>query len=170
MRQNYLCAWEPLFKDYASRLLGTTDVEIGLKPGWRQQLTLEQVLQQDRERDIQDGYTHSGPHRADLAVRLAQHTARDAASQGQQKLLFIALTLAQLELFIRNSGCAPLLLLDDLVAELDRERRALLLELLWQLPIQVFATATDLEDFVLPAEGGTRLFHVEHGQLQADSG
>jgi hypothetical protein len=64
-----------------------------------------------------------GPHRADFTIRIAGRPPAEALSRGQQKLLVIALVLAQAELYQRHVGDACILLIDDLPAELDADNR-----------------------------------------------
>ena len=63
-----------------------------------------------------------GPHRADVAVRMDGRPAREVLSRGQQKLVAVAMTVAQLRLLKELTGTTPTLLLDDPAAELDGER------------------------------------------------
>ncbi len=76
-----------------------------------------------RERDIQWRATTRGPHRDDLDLTLAGRSSRDFGSEGQQRSLVLALRLAQLGHFRERSGVQPLVLADDVLGELDPERR-----------------------------------------------
>lgn len=92
--------------------------------------------------EVARGTTLWGPQRDDFALRLDGQDARAFASQGQQRALALALTLAQVELIHRRLGRWPVLLLDDVLSELDGRRRRHLLEAVTSLP-QVILTATD---------------------------
>jgi DNA replication and repair protein RecF len=100
---------------------------------------------------------------------LSGYDARLEASQGQWKLLTLVLRLAQLEDFVEKTGRDCLLLLDDLAAELDPTRRAKVMELLASLPLQVFATATELSHLDTSAWTEQKVFHVERGDIVEQS-
>ncbi|ADU50128.1 DNA replication and repair protein RecF [Thermaerobacter marianensis DSM 12885] len=92
--------------------------------------------------EIARGTTLWGPQRDDFAILLDGRDARAFASQGQQRALALALTLAEVHLIHRRLGRWPVLLLDDVLSELDARRRRHLLETVAGLP-QVIVTATD---------------------------
>jgi DNA replication and repair protein RecF len=83
-----------------------------------------------RERDVDRGVTHHGPHRDDVDVRLGSVSIRKYGSAGQQRTGAIALRLLECAWHREQGGREPLLLLDDPVAELDRDRAARVLSLL----------------------------------------
>ncbi|WP_299476729.1 DNA replication/repair protein RecF [uncultured Roseibium sp.] len=111
-------------------------------------------LSDGRARDRAAGRTLSGPHLSDLKVR---HAAKDMpaaqSSTGEQKALLIGLILAHAELTAKVSGMTPVLLLDEVAAHLDPNRRAALFSKLDSLGGQVFMTGTDeaLFDALPPA-------------------
>jgi DNA replication and repair protein RecF len=78
--------------------------------------------------DLRKGSTSVGPHRDDLRVLLDGKEARSYGSQGQQRTAVVSLKLAEAALVARRTGERPVLLLDDVLSELDGERRAALLQ------------------------------------------
>lgn len=98
-----------------------------------------------------------GPHRDDLSIFINQKSARNFASQGQQKSCAIALKLAELALAEQKKGEKPVLLLDDVMSELDSGRQECLLSLL-KRDIQTFITDTkqrsDLSGHLFIVKGG----------------
>jgi DNA replication and repair protein RecF len=82
---------------------------------------LARALAAGRAEDLRRGLTRVGPHRDDVAVRLGRADARVAASRGEQRLVTLALRLAEARVLQRRLGHAPVLLLDDILSELDRE-------------------------------------------------
>ena len=115
----------------------------------------------NRERDLEQGYTREGPHRAELAVRSGGRPAATRLSRGQMKLAALLLKLAQMKQ-AHSAGQIPMLLLDDPVSELDRDHLNRLLDWLAQQAYQVWITA------VSPPDGGdARLFHVEQGKIRS---
>ena len=169
LRARYLGQWRQCASDYAALLLPRLDLSIHSQRGWPAGMALADALRQDRQRDRTDGYTHAGSHRADLWVSLAGAPLRDCASQGQQILVVLALRLAQLELFMRQTGRRCLLMIDDVLNQLDSERRLGLLARVAALGAQTFITATDADalNALKLKGGGERLFHVEQGRVTA---
>jgi DNA replication and repair protein RecF len=102
------------------------------------------LLAQNRARDAAAGRTLEGPHLTDLAVRFAaKDIAAADASTGEQKALLIRLVLAHSGLVKNMTGTAPVLLLDEVVAHLDPNRRAALYHELAALGAQVWMTGAD---------------------------
>jgi DNA replication and repair protein RecF len=101
-----------------------------------------------RDKDAQSGITHIGPHRALFNV-IHEKKSMNAAlcSTGEQKLLLIGIILAHARLLDTEHGTAPLLLLDEVVAHLDPNRRAALAYILNAYPSQIWMTGTDQELF-----------------------
>jgi DNA replication and repair protein RecF len=110
-----------------------------------------------RPLDARAGRTLAGPHRSDLRVRHGpKHAAAETCSTGEQKALLIGLTLAQARLAAQLSGETPIVLLDEVAAHLDAERRAALFDALEALGCQAFMTGTDLDVFAPLGERAQR--------------
>ncbi|HKX11707.1 MAG TPA: DNA replication/repair protein RecF [bacterium] len=105
-----------------------------------------------------------GPQREDLALSIEGHSVREAASQGQQRMLVIGLKLAEADLFRENSRRSPVFLLDDLGSELDERHRRLLLESLGEIEAQTFLTSAQRGAY---AALHARNFRVESGRISA---
>ena len=121
------------------------------------------TLGENRIRDAQAGRTLEGPHLTDLAVVYApkQMPAADA-STGEQKALLIGLVLAHAGLLANMTGDAPILLLDEVVAHLDPERRAALFDEVSGLAGQVWMTGADPAAFA-GIEPQAAMFDVSPG-------
>jgi DNA replication and repair protein RecF len=126
-----------------------------------------QILRDNRPRDAIAGRTTDGPHLTDLQVIYAPKgmPARDA-STGEQKALLIGLVLAHATLVAEMTGIVPLLLLDEVVAHLDPNRRAALFDELKKLGAQVWLTGADPAAFAEIGAGG-EVFDVESGCVSA---
>ena len=96
--------------------------------------------------DLDKGTTEHGPHRDDLELSLDGDGLKPFASQGQQRSAVLALKLAELTILRQDTGEAPVLLLDDVMSELDENRRNSLLENINDA--QVFVTCTDAQQVV----------------------
>lgn len=164
LRQHYVALLEPLVLEIAGALLDVSGLSLRFSQGWNAEQELGASLAQHRSRDQERGFTSTGPHRADLKIKLEGVSAADRVSRGQQKLLVCALVCAQTALFQRRTGRRPVILVDDLPAELDADRRRRLVAELQRLAAQVFVTA--IEPDLVPFEQSCRMFHVEHGDVR----
>ena len=117
------------------------------------------VFERGRTRDQQFRTTLAGLHRDDLHFTLEERAAKDFGSEGQQRSLVLALQLAQVSFFRARSGVEPLLLADDVLGELDPERRRRFWATLGEAR-QVIATGTTLPDAEL---GAWEVFRVAGG-------
>lgn len=143
-------------------------VSIGyrFRRGWAAKSDLSLQLKEKLETDIRMGYTTVGPQRAELEISTAEGgLAEKKLSRGQQKMLVFALNAAMSRLIEARTGRVPILLVDDLAAELDRQNQETLLGELCDRGGQVFVASigTDVSELGL---AGTNMFHVEHGRLR----
>ena len=122
------------------------------------------MLCEGRARDIARAATSVGPHLDDLVLRVGGMSLRSYGSQGQQRTGALALKLAELFYLQENIGEAPILLLDDVMSELDADRRRALLDFIRHEHIQTFITATDAAYF--PAERMGTYRYVEAGTVR----
>lgn len=122
-------------------------------------LLLLKKYDESLEKDIHLGFTTVGPHRDDIKIESNDIDLRTFGSQGQQRTGALSLKLAELEVFKDNIGEYPVLLLDDVLSELDRDRQRKLLDHVSH--IQTLITCTDF-DFDLPY---TR-FEVNQGKIE----
>ena len=114
--------------------------------------------------DLRRGATSVGPHRDDLRIRLDGQDARGYASQGQQRTAVVSLKLAEAELVTRRSGERPVLLLDDVLSELDLERRVALLRHVGSGG-QVVITSVDAGPFPPELIAAAKVWQVHAGQV-----
>jgi DNA replication and repair protein RecF len=145
--------------------LGASSIEF--QSGWRRsELSLADALLVARDRDRAVGYTTVGPHRADWRIDYAGHPHRESLSRGQAKLSALSALLAQAEDYAQRRGEWPIMALDDLASELDRNHQRRVLQRLLASGAQVFVTGTELPSALLELEATPAVFHVEHGSIQ----
>ena len=156
--------------------------------GWPQKRELQEVLFNNREREANYGYSLYGAHKFDLKFLLDKQPLETQLSRGQQKLFLLALTFAQAKLIARVNQVKPILLIDDIGAELDTNSRKALSAALEALKCQIVITAID-DDVLIPfferfcsarnddTSSGDELerasytienykvFHVKHGEI-----
>lgn len=124
-----------------------------------------ELLREGRAKDAAAGRTLNGPHTTDLQVIYApKNMPAKEASTGEQKALLIGLVLAHANLVAEMTGITPLLLLDEVVAHLDPNRRRALFDELLQLRAQVWMTGADPAAFT-DIDLGADIFSVEAGRV-----
>jgi len=116
--------------------------------------------------DLRRGVTTVGPHHDDLTILLGGRDARSYASQGQQRTAVVSLKLGEAELVTRRTGERPLLLLDDVLSELDSERRGALLHRVTGGG-QVIITSAEAGPFPADLIADARVWTVTAGQIEA---
>lgn len=136
---------------------GTTDVALFVR-----ELGRRRALDQRR------GSATFGPHRDELDLKIGGRPARTHASQGQQRILTLALKVAELETVRAVTGAEPILLLDDVSSELDPERTRAVFRFLHETRSQVFVTTTRPELFreVELGPGERADFSVRNGRIE----
>lgn len=163
-RLRYLTTLRPVLDALMSTLFGATTVTLEYQAGWAGPGSLREALAAALAGDREQGYTHVGPHRADLRVRLQGQLARRRASRGEQKLISAGLLLAQAELLRQQCQRQPVLLIDDLAAELDARSRSRLFAAIQAQGAQAFLSF--LEPGQIPEkQAAGAMFHVEHGRV-----
>jgi DNA replication and repair protein RecF len=119
-------------------------------------------LRERRPVDLERGYTTHGPHLDEVEIALDGRSLRRFGSQGEQRSALLALLFAEREALLELRRTPPLMLLDDVMSELDPERRRLLVALLGGEG-QALITAT--EPTQVPADGGRAEVEIDHGRL-----
>jgi len=152
---------QPLIAGYQSTVAGLAGV-----PDERAiEAAFQAHLERIRDDEIGRGQTLVGPHRDDLLLTMGPISVGTYGSRGQQRSATLALKLGEAELMRARAGDAPVLLLDDLLSELDAERRAHLLETLARPDQQTLVTATGMEDFDAAFLARAKKIRVEGGRL-----
>jgi DNA replication and repair protein RecF len=153
------------------RLEGALDRDLAERAAVDVEDAYARLLREVRERDRAAGRALDGPHRSDLVVAHGpKATAAKHSSTGEQKALLIGLLLAHAELVAaRRDGMAPLMLLDEVTAHLDADRRAALFDELLRLGTQAWMTGTDSQSFAR-LSGKAQFWAVGEGSVtQSDT-
>ncbi|MGH8211388.1 MAG: DNA replication/repair protein RecF, partial [Steroidobacteraceae bacterium] len=162
-RRRFVEGLLPYWRESVLALSGL-EPELHYFKGWAEDISLAEALATSKARDEARRLTHPGPHRADVMVRLNGRPAREILSRGQQKLVAVAMTLAQLNLLREATQTTPALLLDDPAAELDGEHLGRFIEQVKHLRPQLVLTALHSESQLFGTPD--RVFHVEQGRVQ----
>lgn len=142
------------------------DIAFEFYSGWDTSRDLDDILSDGYHQDQKLGYTKQGAHRADIVIKANATPAKDYLSRGQKKLLSMLMRLAQIKYFIDETQNIPVLMVDDLEAELDRENVEKFCQILEGFEAQIFITSLGdasilNQNFVKPS----KLFHVKHGEF-----
>ncbi len=134
---------ETAFPQADLALLSADDTQPEINPD-----TLREAFASGRSRDMAAGRTLIGPHRADLeAIYASKSVPAKSCSTGEQKALLISLILANARALATDFGAPPILLLDEVAAHLDANRRAALYAEIVALNAQAWITGTGAELF-----------------------
>lgn len=128
----------------------------------------EQKLILSREKDISFATTNVGPHRDDLIFIIEESDIRKFGSQGQQRTCALSLKLAEIEIVKKLIHDHPILLLDDVLSELDRNRQNYLLDSI--NGTQTIITCTGLEEFINSRLTLDRVYKVVEGNVHVETG
>lgn len=131
------------------------------------ELSMEKMLRKNRERDIRFKSTSAGPHRDDLCFRVGDLDIRKFGSQGQQRTAALSLKLSEIELVKMLIHDTPILLLDDVLSELDKNRQNYLLDSIHD--IQTVITCTGLDEFVNHRFSINKIFYVKNGTVAKEN-
>lgn len=185
-RQKIFDEWQSFFNQMIGRLLPSYQDELYLtyQAGFDVKTGLFETLKNRLEQDKELGYTRVGAHRADVMVGLKQvnedgvklrEQAVNVLSRGEKKLLIIALKLSQLQMICRYlKNVKPVVLIDDIDAELDDEAMEVFFDTVLSLPCQLFITS--LQDSTADKIcqkmmknnryiNELKVFHVEQGEI-----
>ncbi len=127
---------------------------------------LEMKTARNRDMDLRTKETHAGPHRDDLSIRANGMDLRSYGSQGQQRTAALSMKMAEISVIESLRGDKPVLLLDDVLSELDRDRQNALLSAIRDT--QTLITCTGLDDFISHTFHADRIFRVENGTVTPD--
>ncbi len=175
-RDRALTRLAPIAIAWHSRISGSTEIlQLKYSPNVPlEQNNLEEVqqafldkIQQRTVAELHQGTTLVGPHRDEVELTINHTPARQYGSQGQQRTLVLALKLAELQLIEEVVGEPPLLLLDDVLAELDLSRQNQLLDAI-QARFQTLITTTHLGSFDSQWLNSSQILSVNAGQISKE--
>ena len=158
----------PSAQDYYSRIasrVGNPDSEELLAVNYLGALLTKEELEKSLAKDLALGYTGVGPQRHDVEFLINDKSAASFASQGQRRTIVLALKLAELDLLKERHEEAPILLLDDVLAELDEDRQDFLLDAVSD-DTQVVITTTHLGKHLEKWQSDAQILEVENGSVK----
>lgn len=172
LRRNAFEKFLPIFNRYTELFFEDIDsfVALKLKHGWDiSEANLSILLERNLESDLNRGYTQLGPHTMDVGITSATNSGKIhySLSRGQQRLVTLAMNLAQVE-YLNELGKDCVLLVDDLNAELDDKSVEKTLKVIQDLDVQTFITTIHqglLNRNHSVFNNNYKMFHVEQGHV-----
>lgn len=169
LRRDAVEAFNPLFSRLFTEISGLEGVcKLRHLPSWKDddEVVVATKLREARDQDSRLGFTGTGPHRDRFSFQLAGRNFAEHASTGQVRLLSLLLRIAQATLSLEKTGRKPLLLLDDVLLELDGQRRR---RVLAHLPAfeQAFFTFLPDQPLDLSADARPLRLRVDGGRCTA---
>ncbi|GAA5131038.1 DNA replication/repair protein RecF [Thalassotalea piscium] len=164
--KNELSKWlEILLPDY------TDDITVSYLQGWNSKKDLLTILKQNEEREFEKGHSLFGAQRFDVRFQYKGLAVENLLSRGQQKLFLLALTFTQTKLIEQVKRVKPILLIDDIGAELDIHSRMAFYQSISEVNCQIFISAIDYQALepIIPSDNNYNMFHVKHGKISAIS-
>ena len=163
-RQHFIDQLNDIVKDIHHHLTGGREaIEIGYEMNVTAE-DYESVLRKKRDMDLKYQSTQTGPHRDDICFYVNGIDVRTYGSQGQQRTAALSLKLAEIELVKSLIHDTPVLLLDDVMSELDSNRRNYLLDSIKD--IQTIVTCTGYDDFIKSRLTIDKIYEVVQGNVR----
>ena len=122
-----------------------------------------ELLRRNRKKDIEKGTTSIGPHRDDFIVLINDVDTKSFGSQGQQRSAVLTIKFSSLKIIKEMTSEYPVLLLDDVLSELDFNRKRYILSTIGE--IQTIITCTGIEDLANYLDNSSRVFKVKEGEI-----
>lgn len=122
-----------------------------------------ELLRRNRKKDIEKGTTSIGPHRDDFIVLINDVDTKSFGSQGQQRSAVLTIKFSSLNIIKEMTSEYPVLLLDDVLSELDFNRKRYILSTIGE--IQTIITCTGIEDLTNYLDNSSRVFKVKEGEI-----
>lgn len=164
LREEFVTHLGEIMKKKHSHLTGgKEDIETIYKPSCSKEDFSEKLFI-SKDRDIFQGSTTVGPHRDDILFFIENQEIKKYGSQGQKRTAALSLKMAEIEIVEQLLGEKPILLLDDVLSELDRNRQNYLLENL--KGIQTIITCTGLEEFIENGININQTFEIVDGSIK----
>ena len=128
-------------------------------------LKFKEALEERKQEEIRRGQSCIGPHRDDILFYINSNEATKFASQGQQRTVVLALKLSELDIITAKTGDVPILLLDDVLAELDDIRQNYLLKSIHE-NTQTIITSVDTVLFEKEFLTDVKIYNIENGDVK----
>jgi len=166
-RRHYCEELTPLVNYICDELALGAEIDLQYQGGWKEGKNLTEQLQLELQQQPLPNFSGVGPHRAELQIYWQGRKFSKSSSRGQQKILAVAMRLAQSLYLYETQERTTLYLVDELPAELDTLRCERILSMLQELDSQTLITTVSAESVKYPSLDAVNWFHVEHQQVKA---
>ena len=166
-RRHYCQELTPLVNYICDELALGAEVDLQYQSGWGQGKNLADQLQLELQQSPLPNFSSVGPHRAEVHIYWQGRKFSKSSSRGQQKILAVAMRLAQSLYLYETQERTTLYLVDELPAELDKLRCERILSMLQELDSQTLITTVSAESVKYGSLDAVNWFHVEHQQVKA---
>ncbi len=163
-RRSFLSELAPLAAEAHAGIADAEPLALTYTPDVEDAESLLQLLERNRAMDLRRGTTGRGPHRDEIRLDITSHPARSHGSQGQQRTAALSLKLAELHLVKRRTGEFPVLMLDEVLAELDARRAESLFSAI-PPEVQCIVTTTDAGSSTVLSRRDCKVFPIERGHF-----
>ena len=169
LRKKYINYLNENISNYYFNICGENDLKLDYVSDFRieDKSKIIEKYKENLNRDIILGKTSIGVHHDDIKFKLNNKNIKDFGSEGQQKNAIIAYKLSLIDLFKKIKGSYPILILDDLFSELDKQKINNILNLI-SSDIQTFITTTEIDKINLNVIKKSKIFHVLDGEVRED--
>ena len=169
-RKKFFTKLNVVIKEIYKDITGINDVSIMYLSNYSDNdyEKLKKLYKNYYKKDILNGKTTFGPHHDDYIFMWKDKPFKDFASEGQQKNAIIAYKLAEIKIFKEIKNSCPILILDDLFSELDREKINNILNLLNCDDIQTFITTTEIDSISADIKNKSKIFYCDNGKIREE--
>lgn len=151
--------------NFKHELLSHIDIEY--VQGWKKERSFKDALTEKLTTDLKRGFTSIGAHKSDINFSVQNCDIREVYSRGQIKNLIINLYIILMDYVYKNSQTKPIFIIDDLVAELDKNTIKDVIVSLIKKDYQIFISSIEFDNFMSQLEIDKTVFHVKHGEIKS---
>ena len=166
-REKIIFSYNIFFSDLYKEISGIEDIKLRYSSSWKEKSVEEilAVLKEHREQDKILEYTSTGIHRDNIFFVKDKKNIVTKSSTGQKRLLAILLRIIQAKFYFSRTERNPILLMDDVLLELDQEKRNKVMQLLPEYD-QLFCTFLPTENYAHYKKEGTKIFTINQGECR----
>ncbi len=140
-------------------------IEIVYVQGWKNNISFEEALSERLTYDLKRGFTSVGAHKSDIIFSINNKDIKEVFSRGQLKNLVISLYIVLMDYVNENSSSRPIFIIDDLMAELDKNTIKDVIVSLLNKNYQIFISNIEHNSFLEELTINKTMFHVKHGEI-----
>ncbi len=157
------------FKNHQNTQSFLKKIDIQYKQGWKEQQSYADALKEKLPIDLKRGFTSVGAHHGDIKFYADNKELKDMYSRGQTKNLVINLYLILMDYVAKKTSLKPIFIIDDLLAELDKNTVKDVIVSLIEKDYQIFISSIEFDNFFKQLKIEKTVFHVKHGEINTQN-